>query len=210
MLAHALAGAAVALTPVDAPGERVVHRLAVRPVALAWSGDGSRLAVVLPGAVEVLGPDGQRLGRRALPDGLRARAATAMPGEQRLLVLADDAAGGSRVLLLDLAAPGPARVLYASPATIGEAAPSPDGRVVLATVPGADQWLVLPLVPGRPTGAVDAVAGRFDPDGVGAAPQPHLGGWCCAAAGAITSGGRGSRRGMPVPCGRARGRPVRR
>ena len=183
MLAHALAGAAVALTPVDAPGERVVHRLPARPVALAWSGDGSRLAIVLPGAVEVVAADGQRLARRALPDGLRARAAHPIPGGQGLLVLADDAAGGSRLLLLDLAAQGPARVLYASPATLGEAAPSPDGRVVLASVPGADQWLVLPLGPGRPTGAVDAVAGRFDPDGVGSAPQPHLGGWCCAPAG---------------------------
>ena len=183
VLAHALAGAAVALTPVDAPGRRVVHRLPARPVALAWSGDGGRLAVVLPGAVEVLDPGGERVDRRALPDGLRARAAQAIPGGQRLLVLADDAAGGSRLLLLDLAAPGPARVLYASPATVGEATPSPDGRVVLATVPGADQWLVLPLAPDRPTGAVDAVAGRFDPDGVGTAAQPQLGGWCCAAGG---------------------------
>ena len=54
---------------------------------------------------------------------------------------------------------------------------------MLATVPGADQWLVLPLATDRPTGAVDAVAGRFDPDGIGTASQPHLGGWCCAAAG---------------------------
>jgi hypothetical protein len=177
VLAHVLPRGAVAITRVDAPAGRRVHESNVRPVALVWTDDGSRLAVVSAGSVDVLRADGRLLRRISLPPGVRARTAIGM-SQGRLLVLTDDAAG-SRLLLLSLTPPFTSRVLFSSPDRLADAQPAPDDSLIVATVPAADQWLVLPVSSGRRLDGIERVGERFDPDGLGRASTPRVVGWCC-------------------------------
>jgi hypothetical protein len=127
-----------------------------RPLRLAWSSDGARLLVLRHRTLDVYDARGRRvqhaLGRFA--DG------AFLPGTHRLAVLAPHA-----VQLL-----APRRTLFRTTGTLQRLVPSPDGRRLLVTWPEADQWLFVPVDPGRRLSAVGNIAEQLG----GSLP---VGGW---------------------------------
>jgi len=57
---------------------------------------------------------------------------------------------------------------------------SPDGRWLLVTWRDANQWVFVPVVPGRGLVAANGIGRAFEPDRQGSATFPRVGGWCCA------------------------------
>jgi len=70
-----------------------------------------------------------------------------------------------------------ARVMLTVPGSLGQVVWSPDGRRLLATWPGANQWLFLPL--GRGQGRAVANISTAFASGQRAASFPRIDGWCC-------------------------------
>ncbi len=134
-----------------------------RPRHLAWSSDGSRLALVAGGKLVVFA------GRRAVARSLLGVSAAAFaPGTHRLAVVQD-----GRLLLFDAdrlaAAP---RRIFAGAGRFGEVAWSPDGRWLLLAWPSADQWLFIRSTGVRRLLAYSHIAEQFGRD-------PRVLGWCC-------------------------------
>jgi hypothetical protein len=69
------------------------------------------------------------------------------------------------------------QVLLTVPGSLDQVEWSPDGRRVLASWPGADQWLFLPLGGGRGR-AVANISNAFAPGGESIS-FPQVEGWCC-------------------------------
>ncbi|HSS32365.1 MAG TPA: hypothetical protein VLL27_03695 [Solirubrobacterales bacterium] len=87
--------------------------------------------------------------------------------------------GPRSVVLLYPARGGRPQRLLGVPGHLGQLAWSPDGKRLLVTWPGADQWLFLPV--GRGEGrALAGIAAAFAP-GHGDAAFPQVEGWCCRA-----------------------------
>jgi hypothetical protein len=87
--------------------------------------------------------------------------------------------GARSVVLLYPAAGGHPRRLLNVPGRLTQLAFSPDGKRLLVTWPGADQWLFLPT--GRGEGrALAGIATAFAP-GQSATAFPRVEGWCCHA-----------------------------
>ncbi len=136
-----------------------------RPRLLAWSSDGSRLALVAGEQLVVFA--GGRAVARSLPG---VSAAAFAPGTHRLAVVQD-----GRLLLFDAdrleAAP---RRIFAGAGRLGEVAWSPDGRWLLLAWPSADQWLFIRSTGVRRLLAYSHIAEQFGRD-------PRVLGWCCAS-----------------------------
>jgi hypothetical protein len=176
VLTFATAGSAALLT-VDADSGRRLWsaRTGGPPVALAWTRDGRRLAVLLPGSLRVYGRDGGLLGERRLPAGGRARALAVHPAGRRAAV-AVTRRDVSSVVSLRLDRPGGApRQLFTGSGTFSGLAWSPNGRRLLVGWPEANQWL---LVGGKRPRAFAGVSRQLDPGATGAG-FPRLSGWCC-------------------------------
>jgi hypothetical protein len=69
------------------------------------------------------------------------------------------------------------RVLLTVPGSLGQVEWSPDGRRLLVSWPGADQWLFLPLDRGRGR-AIANISRAFSPGGPPTG-FPLITGWCC-------------------------------
>jgi hypothetical protein len=72
---------------------------------------------------------------------------------------------------------GGIQTLLTVPGSLGQVEWSPDGRRVLASWPGANQWLFLPLGRGRGR-AIANISSAFSPGGR-LASTPLIEGWCC-------------------------------
>jgi dipeptidyl aminopeptidase/acylaminoacyl peptidase len=132
---------------VDVESGRTLSRESVRGArGLAWSADGRTLAVLA------------RDGRVTLIEGARSRrlpvraSALAYAPRGRALALVRRRPGRSELLLHD----GRTRLLFGGRGRLGAVTWSPDGRWLLASQPGADQWLFVRV---RGTARVKAVAG---------------------------------------------------
>jgi hypothetical protein len=123
-----------------------------RPRVLHWSHDGRRLLVLRPHALDVYDASGRLVAHRT---GTFVDAAFDGP---ELAVLSPHA-----VSL------GP-RTLFRTTGRLGQVVPSPDGRWLLVTWPGADEWLFVPTGHGRRLSAVANIAEQLG----GASP---VGGW---------------------------------
>jgi outer membrane protein assembly factor BamB len=123
-----------------------------RPRRLAWSRDGTRLLVVRPHALDVYNAGG----RRVAHDG-GAFVDAAFVG-RRVAALSPNAVRLGN------------RVLFRTTGRLVRVVPSPDGRWLLVTWPGADEWLFVPTGRGRRLSAVANISKQLG----GAAP---LGGW---------------------------------
>jgi hypothetical protein len=137
-----------------------------QPRLLAWSSDGSRLALVAGRTLVVFA--GQRPAVRALPGVVAAAFA---PRTHELAVVQD-----GRLLLFDadrLAAPP--RRIFAGAGRFGGVVWSPDGRWLLLSWPSADQWLFIRSSGVRRLLAYSHIAEQFD----GGTPQVL--GWCCSS-----------------------------
>jgi hypothetical protein len=99
------------------------------------------------------------------------------PGRTDLAVSVAGADGTGRVLLVRVrGTPPPHRTLLASPGRIGEVAFSPDGLTVLASRPGAGEWVFLPVEAGRAR-AVAGIPVHFDPRAAKPRGMPAVRGW---------------------------------
>jgi len=152
-----------------------------------WADGGSKILEASPGALRV---------RRVLPAGHPSRPALGKP--RRLSVppgatVVDAALAPQRPLVaasitywhkhgthseIVVFRPGKgSRILLTVPGSLGQVEWSPDGRRLLVSWPGANQWLFLPLGRGRGH-AVANVSRAFSPS---RRPTsfPQLEGWCC-------------------------------
>jgi hypothetical protein len=148
--------------------------IGVLPTALAWSGDGRRLAVFSPHRVLVL--DARGVVRRTITRlGAELLAGAFEPRTQRV-ALEIRLPSRSEVQLVDLDRPGHSRLLFAGPGDFGDVAWAPDGRWLLVTWPAADQWVFLH---GPRLRAVANIREQF-PRRDGRGPLLQLAGrWCC-------------------------------
>jgi len=93
-------------------------------------------------------------------------------------VLARDTPTGRRsAVVLFAGGEGRGRRLLDVPGDLGEVVWSPNGRLLLISLPVSDQWLFLPPGPGRGS-AVSDVSKAFSP-GRWVPSFPRLAGWCC-------------------------------
>jgi WD40 repeat protein len=133
--------------------------------ALAWSGDGRRLAVLARGTVRIW--DVRRGTVHTVAVDGRAQTLAAAPRGGRFAVLAhDERRGVSSVVLLgaDEDAGDAVRVR----GRLRDLAFSPDGRRLLATWPAGHRWLLL-ATSGRALESAPTVRGR----------PGRVAGWCC-------------------------------
>lgn len=152
------------------------------PRSLHWTGDASRLVVVLDRRVELLSAGGRRLRTLSLPADTRAAAAAVHPSQRTLALTRYRAANDrSEAVAIDLAT-GRERRLFAGQGRFSGLAWSPDGDWLLLAWRDADQWLFLRSDEVRRIEALGNVSRQFDPGGVGPAPFPAVEGWCCPSA----------------------------
>lgn len=148
---------------------------------LAWSADGSRLALLEPTGARVLTGTGRALATIHLSSGDRVTDASLSPDGGTLALVRGGVDPG--VLLARLTSPRPAlRSVLPGPG-IQQVAWSPDSRWLLASWPLADQWVFI-AVSGRPRITAASRIAQQLAGGRSAGTFPHLDGWCCTARGA--------------------------
>ena len=106
-----------------------------RPLRLAWSSDGMRLLVVRRGRLDVFDARGRRVAHAGGP----FVDAAFLPHGRRVVTLTRHA----------VALAAPHRTLFRTSGSLAQVLPAPNGRWVLVTWPDADQWLFVPVRPGR-------------------------------------------------------------
>ena len=149
-----------------------------RLLSLEWSGDGERLMVAARLGVRLLDVRGGERRRLRTAPGSEVGAAALSPTGDRVAVLQSIPGGGRDTLVLHPVG-GPRadpRVLFSGPA-LRSATWSPDGRWLLVTAPGADQWIFVRVGPRGGLAVASDIARQFDPRG--AARAPRVEGWCC-------------------------------
>jgi dipeptidyl aminopeptidase/acylaminoacyl peptidase len=166
-----------------------------RPLELAWSADGERLAELTPGSVWVYSASGRLIADLALGSGPFP---TGVAGEPRFMAFArqghdlaivEPPLGDQTDVVLwraDRTGPGrPAlqpkpvkRPLFAGPGDITGLAWSPRGSSLLVAWRSADQWLFL-RPGGKGIAAVSHIVRQFDPGGGSGSRFPSVSGWCC-------------------------------
>lgn len=140
---------------------------------LAWSSDGRRLAVVTPGAIEILDGAGRPL--RTLHAGAAVDQAVFRPGSHTLTLARHDARR-SEVVTIDVDDPGRPQLLFAGPGDFGDLAWSPNGAWLLVEWRTANQWVFLH---GATVRAVGPIAQQFGHSGNRPFSLDIQDGWCC-------------------------------
>jgi hypothetical protein len=165
---------------VDADTGAAVWRTARLPriLALAWTDDAARLAVLSERQLRVFEAPKRLLDLIRLPAGIAGTAVAARPASHDVAYSVFAAATGEgQVFLYDGKA---SRLLFAGAGRFDGLAWSPDGRLLLIGWDAADQWLYVPADGRGEVSATANVARQFDPGGTGPAPFPRIEGWCCA------------------------------
>ena len=172
----------------DADTGRVLWRATAgspfAPVALSWSTDAERLAVVFEREIVVFDARGRKLRRIEFPRSEISAAAFAPSGHALGVLLRAPGAGTAStkttLRVLDVDRPGRGREICAGAGDFGELAWAPDGRYVLVAWRSADRWLFVNRQTRYAIG-VENVASQFPrPDG--RPPLLLLGDrWCCAS-----------------------------
>lgn len=140
-----------------------------RPRLLAWSSDGTRLALVTADKVVVFaGRSGRPLAVRFLRGVTDVAFA---PGTHDLALVR-----AREVLVLDADAPrGRPQRVFAGAGVFEGVAWSPDRRWILVGWREADQWVFVRVAGKRRIEAVSRVSNQFE-----SASFPRIAGWCCA------------------------------
>lgn len=168
-----------AVRVVDVDTRRTLWRTSskvARPLQLAWSADGRRLAVLSRRSLSVFAAGGARVMRRALPAATGAPAMAYSP-QGRALALVRDRDGAGELALVDR---GRSRLVFAGRGQLAGVTWSHDGGWLLTTRPGADQWAFVRARGGSRVETVSGVGREFDPRASGAAGQPLPRDWCCS------------------------------
>jgi hypothetical protein len=124
------------------------------PTKLEWSSDGRRLLVLAPTRLRVYDVRGRVVAQDDPSDSTRDTDATFFPGSHRVVVVRVGAQSDVFVL-------GGGKALFHVAGALGQVAPSPDGRWLLVTWPGADQWIFV-RTSGRGIRAVSNIARQFE------------------------------------------------
>jgi len=175
VLAYADRASRVTVRDVDAG--RVLwrsHRYAAPIRELQWSTDRSRLLVRTGSFVDFLDSRGDTLSRVRWP----TLGASMSPDSKRTAFVRLAKNGRSDVLIAGRYGEGPARHVFTRRGRITDPSWSPDGRWLLVSRPGADQWLF--IRPSRPV-RVETVANisrQFAPGATGRLAFPEISGWC--------------------------------
>jgi hypothetical protein len=156
-------------------GARLWLRPAAGIVELAWTRDGERLALLLPGELRVLDRGGRLVRRLELPAGGRATGLALHPSGTTAAVLIERP-GGTRVVELGLGPVAGRHMLFSGLGEVAGLEWSPDGRHLLVAWRDADQWLL--IGPGRRPRSLTHVSREL---GAGSG-FPRLAGWCCTSA----------------------------
>jgi hypothetical protein len=173
VVAYATRAGAVAVSDVDAiDAPTLRHRITGTPVDLAWSDDGSRLAVASKTGILVLDPRARLVSRRRTPSGARITAIAFVPGTHVLTEVLRQRVRST------LSAVGGAS-LFAGPGRFTAVAWSPDARWVLVAWPSAEQWLFIPRA-GRRVRSVANIPLQFHSPVNGPFPAVAARGWCCS------------------------------
>jgi WD40-like Beta Propeller Repeat len=185
VLAYARGGR-IHITEVDPAGgpRRSLGRTPPGPTPreLWWSADGRRLVAVAQRSIRTVDARGRVLSSTRLPRGLRAGGSALDPRGRRLaLIAAAPGARSSELLLVrtDRAASPRRRLGGFGP--LEGLTWSTDGRVLVAGLPQADQWLFLRLRGKGGLASVKGIRSKFRggrPARSGAFPRPA--GWCYA------------------------------
>ena len=144
-------------------------------VGLAWSSDGSRLAVLEEGSLTIFQDPRQVLDTVRFPDGVTATALAARPGadpDVAYVVLSPEL-GRSSVFLFD-AGRRSSELVFAGDGRISRLVWSPDGRYLLIPWREGDQWIFVPAGAGE-------LETRSDLRATGGEGFPRPEGWCCTA-----------------------------
>ena len=148
-----------------------------RPTQLAWSSDGRRLLALNPVRLVVLDASLHPIGavRRPASDLGSYTAAAFAPRSHALIVLRR--LGPRERARVELWRPGrPARALETLVGDLFGLAPSPDGKTVLVGWGAADQWLLVPTLPGSRARRVPGLAEAF-----GSTAVPVVNAWSAPA-----------------------------
>ncbi len=159
------------------------------PRDLAWSPDGTRLAVATDSRLVVARTSGPSAGEsqailtRARPNSSVEQVAFSPSGNRLAFTSAPtgNSAAGSELVLGRL---GDDRisesVVFSGPGQLTDPTWSPNGRWLLVGWREADQWLFIDTHKPSRVVAIANIARQFDPGGEGTAAFPRISGWCCA------------------------------
>jgi hypothetical protein len=148
------------------------------PVALAWSSDATRLAVLSAQRLRVFEAPRRLVGDVKIPRRLYAATALApRPGTDEIAYAVYSSRTGQGTVFLYNGRFS--RPLFSGGGRFDALAWSPDGRLLLVPWEAADQWLFVPTEGNERVRADGGVSAQFDPGGEGGAGFPRLEGWCC-------------------------------
>lgn len=152
---------------------------------LAWSPDGSLLAVAAGSRIAVLPAPARRVAEqrarmtRLHPNSTVEQVAFSPSGDR--LAFVRRSTGGSELVLGRLSADGISeRTLFAGPGQLTDPTWAPDGRWLLVGWREANQWLFIDTRNPSKVVAIANIARQFDPGGEGRGAFPRISGWCCA------------------------------
>jgi hypothetical protein len=176
-------GNRIHIVPADPPRRRL-FRTAPGPVPreLWWSADGRRLVAVSRRSVRIHDEHGRLLRSIRLAGRLRASGSALAPDGRRLaLIAAAPGARSSQLLLVRTDLQAPPRRRLGGFGRLEGLTWSIDGRVLVAGLPQADQWLFLRMSGTGGLVSVRGIRSKFRggrPTHTGAFPRPA--GWCYA------------------------------
>ena len=188
LLAFVGADGAVQLVNTDS-GRRLLSRRFPGSRALAWSPDGSRLAVATGSQIAIAAPfasgGGQLDARTSRPDPNSTVAQVSFsPSGDRLAFTrrsTESSAASTELVLGRVSANGiNERVLFSGPGRLVDPTWSPNGRWLLVGWRDANQWLFIDTRNPSKVVAIANIARQFDPGGSGTGAIPRVSGWCCA------------------------------
>ena len=156
---------------------------------LAWSPDGTRLAVATESQVAVVPTSHPRPRKsrvvltRVRPKSSVEQVAFSPSGDRLAFISAStgSSAAGSELVLGRLRDDRISEsVLFSGPGHFTDPTWSPDGRWLLVGWREADQWLFIDTRNPSRVVAIANIARQFDPGGQGTGAFPRISGWCCA------------------------------
>ena len=165
----------------DADTGRLIWQVRTTGIrTLSWSQAGGRLLALGHQHATVYGPSGQILttitasSRSPILDG-------SLSPDAKQIALVEGGQSGA-VTLTSIASHRSAGRRVLSGAGLSQLAWSPDGRWLLVSWPGADQWVFVRVAGSPRIAAVSHIARQFSAPGTTRA-FPRIEGWCCTAEG---------------------------